>query len=176
MASFAQRIVGAARLHVPTYEEVEHDRGATVQAVVVVVLSSIAAGIALWHGAPRGFIGGVIGDLVGWVIWAALTWLIGTKLLPERQTDADVPQLLRTLGFAASPGILRFLGIIPVLGTVILLLISIWMLIAMIIAVRQALDYTSTLRAIGVSVIGWIIYLVIYLVLLRPLAMTPIVM
>jgi hypothetical protein len=174
MASFVQRMIGAARLSVPVYEEVEHDSSATGQAMAVVVLSSIAAGIAVWHGVPRAFLGGVIGDLIAWVIWAILTWLIGTKILPERQTEADVPQLLRTLGFASSPGILRFLGVIPFLGPVFLLVISIWMLIAMIIAVRQALDYSSTVRAIGVSVIGWIIYLIIYLVLFRPIAMTPV--
>jgi hypothetical protein len=168
MATFTERVIGAARLHVPTYEEVEHDPHATGQAMAVVVLSSVAAGIGVWHGAPRSFVAGVIGALVGWVVWAVLIYAIGTKVLPERQTEADVQQLLRTLGFAASPGLLRFLGIIPLLGPVFLLLISIWMLVAMILAVRQALDYTSTLRALAVAVIGWILYLVLYLVLVRP--------
>ncbi len=173
MANFVQRMIGAATLDVATYEEVEHDRGATGQAMAVVVLSGIAAGIALWHGAPRAFIGTVIGDLIGWVIWAVLTYFIGAKLLPERQTEADVSELLRTLGFAASPGILRVFGIIPFLGPIFLLVTSIWMLVTMIIAVRQALDYTSTLRAIGVAIIGWIVYLIIFVVLFRPLATMP---
>jgi hypothetical protein len=158
MASFAQRIIGAAKLDVATYEEVENDTNATGQAMAVVVLSSLSAGIGVW----QGFIGGVIATLVGWVAWAFLTYLIGTKLLPEPQTQADVSQLLRTLGFASAPGLLRFLGAIPLLGNVVLLIVSIWMLVAMIIAVRQALDYTSTMRAVGVAVIGWVIYLVVF--------------
>ncbi len=102
---------------------------------------------------------------MGWFAWAFLIYVIGTKLLPEPQTHADVGQLLRTTGFSAAPGLLRVLGIIPLLGPVIMLIIAIWMLVAMIIAVRQALDYTSTWRAIGVSVIGWIVYMAIIAVL-----------
>ena len=169
MATFVQRMIGAARLNVPTYEEVEHDTSATGQAMAVVVLSSVAQGIGLWNRVPRGLIAGAIGALVLWVIWAVLTYLIGTKVLPERQTEADVSQLLRTLGFASSPGILSFLGIIPILGSLFLMVVSIWMLVAMIVAVRQALDYTSTLRAIGVTVIGWIAFIILRLLLLRPL-------
>ncbi len=161
MATFAQRIVGAAKLNVPTYEEIENDASATGQALAVVILSSIAAGIGQRHG----FVLAVIAALVGWFAWAFLIYVIGTKLLPEPQTHADVGQLLRTTGFSAAPGLLRVLGIIPLLGPVIMLIIGIWMLAAMIIAVRQALDYTSTWRAIGVSVIGWIVYMAIIAVL-----------
>jgi hypothetical protein len=174
MATFWQRVVGAAKLDIPTYEEVEHDTNATGQAMTVVILSSIAAGIGLWHrGAGSSVIGGLVIALVGWAVWAFLTYLIGTKLLPEPQTEADVPQLLRTLGFASSPGLLRFLGVIPLLGSVIMLIVSIWMLVAMIIAVRQALDYTSTWRAVAVAVIGWAVYLalfgILHVVIPRPM-------
>ncbi|MGE0405477.1 MAG: YIP1 family protein [Candidatus Korobacteraceae bacterium] len=168
MATFSQRIVGAATLNVPTYEEVENDTSATGQAMAVVVLSSISAGIGLWHGLITTFITGVVSALIAWLVWAVLVYLIGTKILPQPQTQADVSQLLRTLGFAAAPGLLRFLGIIPILGPVFLLAISVWMLVAMIVAVRQALDYTSTLRALGVAVIGWLISIVVSLVLFRP--------
>ncbi len=123
--------------------------------------ASIAAGIGQRHG----FVLAVIAALVGWFAWAFLIYVIGTKLLPEPQTHADVGQLLRTTGFSAAPGLLRVLGIIPLLGPMIMLIIAIWMLVAMIIAVRQALDYTSTWRAIGVSVIGWIVYMAIIAVL-----------
>jgi len=99
--------------------------------------------------------------LIGWYIWAYLTFLIGTKLLPEPQTEADLGQLLRTIGFASSPGIIRILGVIPGLNLIVNLVASIWMLVAMIIAVRQALDYKGTLRAVLVCIIGFIIYLII---------------
>jgi hypothetical protein len=94
-----------------------------------------------------------------------MTYLIGTKLLPEAQTRADPGELLRTIGFASSPGLIRVLGFIPGLGRLVFIVASIWMLVAMIIAVRQALDYQSTLRTIGVCFIGWIIQTVIFLLL-----------
>jgi len=94
-----------------------------------------------------------------------LTYFIGTKLLPEPQTQSDPGELLRTIGFSSSPGLIRILGIIPGLGGVIFLLASLWMLVAMVIAVRQALDYTSTPRAVGVCIIGWVIQLLILVLL-----------
>jgi hypothetical protein len=162
MTSFVNRIIRAAKLDVSLYEEVEADKTAMRQAMGVVVLSSIAAGIGtMVFKRPMTFVIGVLGALIGWYIWAFLTYWIGTKLLPEPQTKADVGELLRTIGFSSSPGLLRVLGFIPVLGGIILFGTSIWMLVAMVIAVRQALDYKSTGRAVGVCLIGWLILLAV---------------
>ncbi len=158
MASFTQRMIGAAKLDVHTYEEVEADRTATGQAMGVVVLSSIATGIgsAQMEG-MAGMTGGAVGALIGWAFWAWLTYFIGTKVLPTPQTHANWGELARALGFAQSPGLLRVLGAVPMLGTLVLFLTGIWTLVGVVVAVRQALDYTSTLRAVGVCIIGWIV-------------------
>ncbi|MES1923878.1 YIP1 family protein [Salinisphaera sp. T31B1] len=162
MQSFVQRMIGAARLDVSTYEEVEHDRSATGQAAGVIVLAALAAGIgAMAGGSLQLFLLSAIAALLGWVIWAAIIWLVGTKLLPEAQTEADIGQLLRTLGFAAAPGLLRVLGFIPLIGGIVFLVVNVWMLITTVIAVRQALDYQSTWRAVGVCLIGWVVQLLI---------------
>lgn len=162
MQSFTQRMIGAAKLQVPTYEEVEHDKSATGQAAIVVVLAALAAGIgALGGGSIGALFLTAIASLLGWLIWAAIIWAVGTKVLPEAQTEADVGQLLRTLGFAAAPGLLRVFGFIPVLGPILLLVVYVWMLATMVVAVRQALDYNSTGRAIGVCLIGWLAQLLI---------------
>lgn len=164
MSTFTKRMMGAATLDVNTYEEVEADTTATTQAMGVVVLSSIAQGIgSLALGGGAGFVAGAMGALIGWFIWAFLVYIIGTKMLPEPQTRSNLGELLRTTGFSASPGLLRVLGIIPFIGGLIMVAVSIWMLIAMIIAVRQALDYQSTGRAVGVCLIGWFIMVVILL-------------
>ena len=158
MADFKERIIRAARLDVNLYEEVEADKGALGQAMSVVVLSSVAAGIGTI--AKVGVVGilvGTIAALIGWYVWAYLTYFIGTKLLPEPQTRADHGELLRTIGFSSSPGLIRVLGIIPGLTGIVFIIASIWMLVAMVIAVRQALDYTSTFRAIWVCLIGWLV-------------------
>ena len=169
MASFTDRIVGAASLNPRTYEEVETDKSSMGQAMTVVVLSSIAAGLGT-GGGILGVIAGAIMALVAWFIWAFVTYVIGTKLLPQPQTQADIGQLLRTTGFAASPGLLRILTIIPGLGSIIGFVISVWMLATMVVAVRQALDYTSTLRAVGVCIIGWLLLVLVTAVLMGMVA------
>ncbi|MFC1885788.1 YIP1 family protein [Thermodesulfobacteriota bacterium] len=163
MASITDRMIRAAKLDVTLYEEVEADKGAMGQAMGVVVLSSVAAGIgAVGSTGIKGLVLGTIVALVGWFIWAFLTYYIGTKLLSEPQTKADYGELLRTIGFSSSPGVLRVLGIIPILGNIFNFICGIWMLVAMVIAVRQALDYKSTWRAVGVCLIGWIVQIVIF--------------
>ena len=166
MTNFKDRIIRAAKLDVNLYEEVEADKRALGQAMGVVVLSSIAAGVgSIAKGGLSGILMGTIAALIGWYVWAYLTYFIGTRFLPDPQTKADYGELLRTIGFSSSPGLIRILGIIPGLAGVVFLIASIWMLIAMVIAVRQALDYQSTLRAVGVCVIGWIIQMLILLLL-----------
>ncbi len=158
MTPLVERMIRAAKLDIQLYEEVEADKNAMNQAIVVVVLSSLASGIGFMQQAGlTGLAIGTVGSLLGWYLWAFLTYIIGTKLLPEPQTSADHGELLRTISFSSSPGILRIFAIIPGLGTIVNLLASVWMLVAMVIAVRQALDYHSTYRAIGVCLIGWII-------------------
>jgi hypothetical protein len=166
MASFKDRIFRAAKLDVTLYEEVEADKGALAQSMGVVVLSSVAAGLASISTAGfAGILVGTITALIGWYVWAYITYFIGTKLLAEPQTKADPGELLRTIGFSSSPGLIRVLGIIPGLRWIVFLIGGIWMLVAMVIAVRQALDYQSTARALGVCIIGWIIQAVILAVL-----------
>lgn len=158
MADLTDRMIRAARLDISLYEEVEADKEAMGQAMTVVILSSIAAGLSTFDaGGFTGLISGTFAALFGWFIWAFLTYYIGTRLLPEPQTYADMGEMLRTIGFSSSPGLIRILGIIPGLGWLTSLVAGIWMLVAMVIAVRQALDYNSTWRALGVCFIGWIV-------------------
>lgn len=166
MNILVDRMIRAAKLDANLYEEVEADKGAMGQAMTVVIISSVAAGFgSIAQGGIVGILMGTVSALAGWFIWAYLTYLIGTKLLPEPQTRADHGELLRTIGFSSSPGLIRVLCIIPGLSGIVLFITSIWMLVAMVIAVRQALDYTSTLRAVGVCIIGWIIQAVLMVLL-----------
>jgi hypothetical protein len=163
MAAFTDRMIRAAKLDVNLFEEVEADKSAMGQAMGVVILSSVAAGIGtIGTTGLKGLLFGTVTALVAWFIWAFLTYFIGTRLLPEPQTKADYGELLRTIGFSSSPGVLRVLGIIPMLGFIVNFLVGVWMLVAMVIAVRQALDYKSTWRAVGVCLIGWMVQIAIF--------------
>ena len=162
MSTFSQRMVGAAKLEASIYKEVKADTQATGQALGVVVLSSIAQGISAFAlGGIRGFALGTATALVVWFVWALVVYLVGTKLLPEPLTRSDIGELLRTTGFAASPGLLRVLGLVPGLGSLTVVAVSAWMFLAMIIAVRQALDYESLERTVGVCLTGWLLHIVI---------------
>ena len=170
MQKYIDRIVRAAKLDIHLYEEVEADKGAMGQAIGVVLLSSIAAGIgSIGTIGVKGIIIGAITALIAWYVWAYMTYFIGAKILPEPQTKADHGELLRTIGFSSSPGLIRILAIIPGISGIIFAIASIWMLTAMVIAVRQALDYQSTLRAVGVCIIGWVIQAIILVILFAAL-------
>jgi hypothetical protein len=174
MTNFKDRIIRAAMLDVNLYEEVEADKEALGQAMGVVVLSSIAAGVGgIGKIGLSGILIGTIIALAAWYIWAYITYFVGTRFFPEPQTRADHGELLRTIGFSSAPGLLRGLGIIPGIGGIIFFLSSIWMLVAMVVAVRQALDYQSTWRAVGVCIIGWIIQAVLFMILFSLLGVTP---
>lgn len=170
------RVFRAAKLEVALYEEVEHDTKATGQAALVVIGTSLAAGIgALTEGGWLGLIIGAVVGLISWAVWAYLNYLIGAKLFREPQTEANWGQLARTMGFASAPRFLMVLGLIPVpaLRAVIFIVAAIWMWIAMVIAVRQALDYKSTWRAVGVTFLGWLaniaVLIVVQIVLIQPI-------
>ena len=171
-SALPRRMIGAALLHVDTYEEVEHDRSATPQAFAVVVLAAVAAGVGgidnhgaagvLWHTLSR---------VVLWAVWAWVTCFIGTRLLPTPETRSDWGELLRTIGFSSAPGVLHVLGIFEPITAAVFTVCGLWTLVAMVVAVRQALDYHSTTRAIAVCAIGFPVYAIgtmISLLLLGP--------
>jgi hypothetical protein len=165
MWNFVTRVVGAATLDARVYEEVEADSAATVQAVTVILLGSVAAGFGArgWNteAAPLlevSIVTAVLA-LLSWASWALLTFEIGGRLMPERQTRVDVAQLLRTIGFSAAPALFLVLAAFGA-ATYIFAVTSIWMLATMVVAIRQALDYTSTTRAFAVCAVGWLLTLI----------------
>lgn len=157
MSGYGNRLIRAIRLDPELYEEVEADHGATRQAIGTVVLASLAAGVG---GQLSGSLYGLglhtVVTLVGWFIWAFLSFFIGTRLLPQSQTRSDLGELIRCTGFSSAPGLIQVFGIIPGIGTIVRLVAWVWMLMAFVVAVRQALDYTGTGRAIAVCLIGWV--------------------
>ncbi len=167
----------AARLDSALYEEVEADRNAIGQALLVVVLVSTATGIGtglealVLGGAGRflyGLVLGVAAAITGWLLWALFAYVVGVSILKGPQTSSTWGELLRTMGFASTPGLLRLFAFIPVVGGAIAFFGSVWRLLATIIAVRQALDF-STWRGIIVTFVGWLLYMVL-LSLIRLLA------
>jgi len=151
------------------YEEVEHDKSANVQAGLVVVIVAIATAIGsglstLTSGGLLAAVWSLVLALVGWLVWALIVYLIGAKIMKGKRTQSDWGEVARTIGFANSPGIFRILAFVPLVGWIISILAWIWILIAGIIAVRAALDF-STGRAIITVLIGWLVYMALMFVL-----------
>ena len=170
MASLAGRMAGAMKADVRTFEEVEKDPGALGQAVAVIVIAAFAALVGnIYRDGLAGGLGNLIAALIGYAVWTALVVVIGTKLMPEPATRADFAETFRVVGFAASPGVFHVLAIIPFIGPLISMCVNIWVLVVMVVAVRSVLDFTSTARAFVVCLIGFVIYLILYLMVLLPL-------
>ncbi len=155
------RMIGALRLRSATYEDIEHDKSAIWQAVIIVVLVSAATvGGELLSGQETGLwwtlIRGVIRGMASWAAWALFTWAVGEIAFDVVDTDADWGQLARTTGYAQAPGILNFLIFIPTVGGIVYLVTFAWTFVCMVVAVRQSLDYTSTLRAVFVILLAFI--------------------
>lgn len=155
--SLVGRMIGAATLDVATYEEVEHDTTATTQAGLVVALAALAQGIS----SPTGVISGIIGALLGWMAFAGLTYFIGTRIFKGTATWGE---LLRTLGFAYTVAIFSILGVIPILGIIVGLVVFVWGVAAAVVAIRQALD-VSTGQAVVTGLLGWVAMAIIYMVM-----------
>ncbi len=167
MAQFIARMIRAAKLEPRLYTEVKTDTDATWQAMGVVALSSLAAGIgSSRHTGLGGLVVGGLMALIAWYVWAFLTSMIGAKLFPMSQTSVSHREVWRTLGFASAPGVLCVFGAAPGCTGIAFLVAAVWMLIAAVIAVRQALDYTSTVRAVGVCLPGWFAHVCLVLLLL----------
>jgi hypothetical protein len=163
--SLISRMVGAAQLNDAVYEDIERDVDATGQAAIVVAIVAVCSGIGqLRDGGIAGLVLAIIAAFVGWVVWAAVTYWVGKTFFKTPNTEVTLGQMLRTLGFAQSPGVLRILGFIPVLGPLISLVAGIWVLVTGIVAIRTAMDF-STGRAIGTAIVGWIILVVITAIL-----------
>ena len=166
-----QRMLGAAMLNPRTFEEVEHDRGAMVQALAVVVLVAIAIGAgSLLQGdgdLVRGLLFGILRGVLSWALWAFFVWLIGAKMLGTSETDANWGQVSRCTGFAQTPGLLVFFVFLPIPGAWLLFEFAprVWQFAAMLTGVRQALDYRSTWRAFFVVAIGFLPVIIINAIL-----------
>jgi hypothetical protein len=170
MADLTGRMIGAAQADVKTLTEIEADPNAFTQAIIVIVIAGVASLIGNIFRGGIGFgIVGLISSLVAYFLFSLFVFLVGTKIMPEPTTKADFNETFRTVGFAASPGVLGVLKIIPYLGPLIGLLIAIWGLVIGVIAVREVLDYSNTGRAIIVCLIAGIACWIVVFVLMMPL-------
>lgn len=165
--TFGQRVVGALKLNAKTFEDIERDPTAIGQAVGIIALAALASNLGqIWRLGFASMLIGVCSSLIGYMLWAVVVWLAGTKLMPDPATKADFSETFRTIAFAASPGLIGVVTIIPLLGWLLMLLLTpvilIWSLAAMVVAVRQVLDYSDTFKAVVVVLIGFVVYLVFW--------------
>jgi hypothetical protein len=168
--TFGDRIVGAMKLDPSAFEDVERDPTAIGQSVGVIALAAVAAGIGnIYYGGLTGIVSGAFMSVISFLIWSLIIWLVGTKVLPEPATKADYPETFRVLGFAAAPGLASVITIIPLLGWLLMFVIWLWQIAAMVIAVRQVLDFSTTGKAIVVVIIGFIINIVLTMLIIGPL-------
>jgi len=165
--TFGDRVVGALKLDANTFEDIERDPSAMGQAIGIIALAALAGNLGqIWRLGFGVMLIGVCSSLIGYVLWSVVVWLAGTKLMPDPATKADFPETFRTVAFAASPGLLGVVSIVPFLGWFVMLLLTpiilIWSMAAMVVAVRSVLDYSETFKAVIVVLIGFVVYLFVW--------------
>ncbi len=153
---FINRIYRAIKIDIDLYEEVEKDKSATLQAGIVVVLSSLAAGVGALQLGVSNFILAPILSLISWYVWAYIIYFVVVKIFGEKNTKSNHGELLRAIGFSSAPGLIRVFGITQDLMTVTFIGSAFWMLACMVVAVKSALDYESLLKSFGVVVVAWL--------------------
>ena len=166
---FLNRVFRAIKIDIELYEEVEKDKSATVQAGVVVILSSMAAGIGALQLGVSNFLLAPAMSLLSWYVWAYVIYFVGVKLFGGAKTKSNHGELLRTIGFSSAPGLIRVFGVTPDLMTVTFIGSAFWMLACMVVAVKSALDYDSLWKAFGV-VVAWLFqafFLLLVLILFK---------
>jgi hypothetical protein len=164
--TFGERLIGAMKLDPGTFEDIERDPTALSQTIGVIALAAVSLGIGnVWYGGVSGIVFSIITSLIGYVLWAVVVWLVGTKVMPDPATKADFQETFRVVGFAAAPGVLGIITIIPILGWLLVFLLWLWSIAAMVVAVRQVLDYTDTFKAVIVVIIGFVVNFVVTMIL-----------
>ena len=157
--NYLEKLYRAVILDSELYEEVEADKTLTRQALMTVALVAMIEGIFSLGAQNQGLLIGlsqsILGSITRWVMWAFFIAFVGTRILPEPETESNTGELLRTLGFAYAPGVFYVFASLPIIGSIVQLLVPLWQLAAMVVAVRQALDFSSTTRAIGVCVVAF---------------------
>jgi Yip1 domain len=168
--TFGDRVVGAMRLDPNTFEDVERDPTSIGQSVGVIVLAAVAAGVGnIYWGGITGIVSGALMSIIGFLVWSLIVWVIGTKVLPEPTTKADFAETFRVIGFSAAPGLASVITIVPLIGYLFMFLIWLWQMAAMVVAVKQVLDYSTLGKAVVVVLIGFVVNICITLLLLAPL-------
>ena len=154
---FFNRVYRSIKIDPDVYDEVQKDKTATLSAAIVVVMSSLAAGIAAKQLGASNFVLAPILSLLSWFVWAYIVYFVGVKLFPDAKTKTTHAALLRAIGFSSAPGIIRVFSFTPELMTVTFIGSALWMLACMVVAVRQTLNFKSLWKALGVVVMSWFV-------------------
>ena len=163
---FLNRIYRSIKIDPEVFDEVQKDKNATIAAGIVVVLSSLAAGIGASHLGTINFFLAPVLSLVTWFVWAYIIYFVGVKLFPDLKTKTTHLALLRSIGFSSAPGMIRIFGFNGDLMTVMFVGSAFWMLVCMVVAVKQTLNYKSLWKALGVVIIAWLTQAFILIIIL----------
>jgi len=163
---FLNRIFRSVKIEPEVFNEVQKDKGATIWAALVVILSSSAAGIGATSLGASNFILAPIFSLISWFVWAYIVYFVGVKLFPDIKTKTTQFALLRAIGFSSAPGIIRVFGFNEDLMVVTFVGSAFWMLVCMVVAVKETLNYRSLWKAFGVVIISWFVQAFILLAIL----------
>jgi hypothetical protein len=155
-------MLGAALLEPETYEEAASVSSVWSQAALVVVVSSMAAGVGNLGGGLTGFVLGFLAALLGWGLCALSAYWVATRKVGVPRTQSTWNATLRGLGFASTPRLFLAFTFLPVIGFLVGLAVHAWTLITIGFAVRTSLDLEEARPAIMVALAGWVPMLLVW--------------
>jgi hypothetical protein len=163
-APMVDRMMRAVRADVSLYEEVEanpsyQQEGYTIVGIVAVVSAavSILFGLGDIVAALIAAVVGLIFTFLGYFVWSFVIYFLGTRVF---NGTADYPEMQRTLAYSYTPQIFSFVNVVPVVGPILGLVVSLWSAYLAFVAIRQGLDLDTTKAAIT-TIVSWIVLAII---------------
>ena len=165
MNKFVERLLNVSRFNLKVYDEILADKSAFSTALGVVFLLGFAASIG--EGAvdfvPLVRVTAV--TIIALILSIYVTYVLGTKVFPEKEETPDWEKFLSAVSYACAPGMFYVLGLFPFLRQIVFLVVSVWLFVSVVAAVRHVMNYTSLGRALIVSLGGGLLYFMITVIL-----------
>ncbi|MDP6822412.1 MAG: hypothetical protein QF554_03890 [Dehalococcoidia bacterium] len=149
----ASRVVNAALLNRRTFRGIQEDPTGTAQVYILVGAAAIAAGIGTL-GDLSLVVQNVLLTVAGWLIYAHVAWFMRSYIFDTIHAEASRPNMLRVVGIAYGPGLLRAFGFFPGVGEFVFVAATIWIVVGIAVGLRSTLAFENYGPVAGIIAIG----------------------
>ena len=158
LGDFLNIIFKSIKLDKTLYTESKNFGEASIYyAGIIMILDGIAGAVAANTIIKTAIAMSGLTAILTWFVWAIFIYVIGVKLFPDKQTKIPFKKVLIAVGFAHSPGLLRFFAVTPDLMIPIIFLTQFWIFAGLIISTKQVLNLKSNFKSFGIVFLSFLI-------------------